>query len=139
MEKDEDNNPHYFASLAVTCLSRTFVPKVSPSMSSVAVAKTFPALTRAAQLASASHGAFNTKTHQITCSRIIHPDFSCCSSFLRRVGEKASSFLQIVCVLVQVSKRDNKNKPVLGRRLYINTTFCVYFKVIMTIKHRKKV
>lgn len=47
----------YFASLAVRCLSRTFVPKVRPSMSSVAVAKTFPALTRAAQLASASHGA----------------------------------------------------------------------------------
>ncbi|TNN84735.1 hypothetical protein EYF80_005150 [Liparis tanakae] len=28
VEKDEDNNPHYFASLAVTCLSRTFVPKL---------------------------------------------------------------------------------------------------------------
>ncbi len=53
---------HYFASLAVRCLSSTFVPKVSPSMSSVAVANTFPALTRAAQLASASQGAYNTNT-----------------------------------------------------------------------------
>lgn len=47
----------YFASLAVRCLRRTLVPKVSPSISSVAVANTFPALARAAQLASASQGA----------------------------------------------------------------------------------
>lgn len=56
-----NTNNHYFASLAVRCLSRTLVPKVSPSISSVAVANTFPALTRAAQLASASHGACHTK------------------------------------------------------------------------------
>lgn len=51
--------PTYFASLAVRCRRRTLVPKVRPSISSVAVAKTFPALTRAAQLASASHGAYD--------------------------------------------------------------------------------
>ena len=47
----------FLASLNVMCLNRTFDPKVSASMSSVAVPYTFPALTSAAHCASASQGA----------------------------------------------------------------------------------
>jgi hypothetical protein len=48
----------FLASLKVMCLSRILEPKVSASMSSVAVAKTFPDFTRAAHCASASQGAY---------------------------------------------------------------------------------
>ena len=51
----------FLASLKVMCLRRTFDPKVSASMSSVAVPYTFPAFTRAAHCASASHGAWRRR------------------------------------------------------------------------------
>ena len=58
----------YLASLAVRCLSSTVEPKVSESMSSVAVAYTFPAFTMAAHWASASHGACRTQHHHLSVS-----------------------------------------------------------------------
>lgn len=54
-------NHTHLASLNVRCLSNTLEPKVRASMSSVPVAYTLPAFTRAEHWASASHGAFRIK------------------------------------------------------------------------------
>ena len=58
----------HFASLAVRCRSWMEEPKVRQSMSSVAVANTFPVFAMAAHWASASHGAYNSIATVIHCA-----------------------------------------------------------------------